>query len=101
MAGRWVAGIGQLVLAVGGFVMVVVWFLAVMTQYYGQISGGVPVRPVGWIGESGAGLFVVSWFWALVTSLSLLRQAKADDAAGTKPGPPPSTDLPGPPPKLS
>jgi len=101
MAGRWVAGVGQLVLAVAGFVMVVVWFFAVMIQYYGQVAGNVPARPVGWLGEIGAILFVASWFWALATSLSLLRQAKADEAAGVKSEPPRLTDLPGQPPKLS
>lgn len=84
MAGRWVAGIGQLALAVAGFVMLVVWFFEIMVQYYGQITGEVRVRPVGWIGEAGAILFVVSWFWALVTSLSLLRQAKTDDEAASR-----------------
>lgn len=101
MAGRWVAGIGQLAVAVAGFVMLVVWFFEVMIQYYGQVTGEVQVRPVGWIGATGAILFVASWFWALVTSVSLLRQAKADDP--TEPGPvaPGGTDLPGQPPKLS
>jgi hypothetical protein len=84
MAGRWAAGIGQLVLAVAGFVMVVVWFFEVMIQYYGQVTGDVQVRSVGWIGEAGAILFVVSWFWALATSMSLLRQAKTDDEPASR-----------------
>jgi len=88
MAGRWAAGIGQLAVAVAGFVMVVVWFFEVMNQYYGQIIGNVPVRSVGWIGEVGAILFVVSWFWALVTSVSLLRQSKADAGATPRSIPP-------------
>src|SRR5208283_1639333 len=65
MAGRWIAGLGQLALAVAGFVMVVVWFFAVMVQYYGQITGDVSTHPAGWIGETGAILFIASWFWAL------------------------------------
>ena len=101
MAGRWIAGIGQLALAVAGFVMVVVWFFEIMIQYYGQVAGDVQVRSVGWIGEIGAILFVASWFWALVTSLSLLRQAKADGQAEPKPIPPRMADLPGKPPKQS
>ena len=101
MAGRWVAGLGQLAVAVAGFVMVVVWFFKVMIQYYGQVTGEVQVRPVGWIGEVGAILFVASWFWALVTSVSLLRQAKAGGPAEPGPASPGGTDLPGQPPKLS
>jgi hypothetical protein len=102
MAGRWAAGIGQLAMAVAGFGMVVVWFFEIMIQFYGQITGDVQVRPVGWIGEVGAVLFVASWFWALVTSVSLLRQTKTDDPAGSGFAAPRETDLPpGQPPKLS
>jgi hypothetical protein len=101
MAGRWLAGIGQLVLAVAGFVMIVVWFFEVMIQYYGQITGNAPVRAVGWIGVAGGIVFVVSWCWALVTSLSLMRQARAVEAVAPQPAPPRPADSPGPPPKLS
>ena len=83
MAGRWIAGSGQLILAVAGFVLVVVWFFKVMIQYYGQISGDVPVHPVGWIGVTGGIMFVASWFWALVTSISLFVEARRNAAAGT------------------
>jgi hypothetical protein len=46
-------------------------------------------------------LFGASWLWSLVTSLSLLRQAKADGQVEPKPIPPRMADLPGQPPKLS
>jgi hypothetical protein len=101
MAGRWIAGLGQLALAVSGFVLVVVWFFAVMIQYYGQVTGDTVARPVGWIGEIGAILFGAAWLWALVTSISLLRQAKAAEAAAPGRIPPPLTDLPGGPQKPS
>ncbi len=81
MAGRWVAGSGQLALAVAGFVLVVVWFFKVMIQYYGEIGGDVQPHPVGWIGVTGGILFVVSWFWALVTSISLFFEARRNAAA--------------------
>lgn len=81
MAGRWIAGSGQLALAVAGFVMVVVWFFKVMIQYYGQITGDVQPHPVGWIGGTGGILFVASWFWALVTSISLFFEAQRNAAA--------------------
>ena len=75
MARRWLEGVGQTGLALAGFVMVCAWFFKELAQYYGQITGDVQPHPVGWIGEWGAILFVVSWFWALVTSFSLLREA--------------------------
>jgi 4a-hydroxytetrahydrobiopterin dehydratase len=80
MAGRRVAGAGQLVLAVAGFTLVAIWFVKQMTQFYGQISGSVPVQPVGWIGLLGGGIFALAWVWSLVTSLSLMRQAAAANA---------------------
>ena len=76
MARRWIAGSGQLALAVTGFVMVAVWFVEMMLQYYGQISGNMQPHPVGWIGETGGILFVASWFWALVTSIGLFFEAR-------------------------
>ena len=84
--------------------MITVWFFEEMIQYYGQISGDVQPHPVGWIGEWGAILFVVSWFWAAVTSFSLLREAsrnslKSLESLETERIPPPVLDLSGKPPK--
>ena len=81
MAGRWIAGSGQLALAVAGFIMVVVWFFKVMIQYYGEIGGDVQPHPVGWIGGMGGILFVASWFWSLVTSIGLFVEARRNAAA--------------------
>jgi 4a-hydroxytetrahydrobiopterin dehydratase len=74
-ARRWFAGAGQLLLSIAGFALVMVWFVKLLMQYYGQITGDVAVKPVGWIGLLGAALFALAWCWSLVTSFSLLRQA--------------------------
>ena len=84
MAGRWIAGSGQLALAVAGFVMVVVWFFKIMIQYLGQITGDVQPQPVGWIGLTGGILFVASWLWSWVTSVSLLFEARRNAVAGPR-----------------
>jgi hypothetical protein len=76
MGGRIASGIGQLALAVTGFGLVILWFVAEMRQFYGQIEGNVEVKPVGWIGLIGAGVFAAAWLWSLVTSISLLREAR-------------------------
>jgi hypothetical protein len=76
LAGRWVAGIGQLLLALVGFVMVVAWFGVLMLQLYRQINGDPQPKSVAWLGEAGAVTFIASWLWAWVTSLSLLRETK-------------------------
>lgn len=74
-AGRIVAGLGQLAASTAGFALVLFWFVQLMIQYYGQISGNVTVHPVGSYGLLGAGLFVLAWCWSLATSFSLLREA--------------------------
>jgi 4a-hydroxytetrahydrobiopterin dehydratase len=75
IAGRWIAGTGQLLLSLGGFVLIMGWFFKEMSQLYGQISGQVAVQPIGWILEAGAILFALAWGWSLVTSFSLFREA--------------------------
>jgi len=82
MAGRLIAGIGQLLLAVTGFAMVVAWFVTVVIQFYSLIGGGnTNPRSVAWLGLAGFGVFVLAWLWALVTSLSLLREASRNEVA--------------------
>lgn len=78
MAGRWVEGIGQMTLAVIGFGLVVAWFCLVMVQFYQQINSEGTAKSVAWLGEAGALVFAAAWLWALVTSLSLLHEAKAN-----------------------
>jgi 4a-hydroxytetrahydrobiopterin dehydratase len=74
MARRWVAGAGQLLLSVVGFILILVWFYRlVIVQFYGQMNGSVPVQPVGQIGLTGLILFAAAWLWTLATSVSLLR----------------------------
>jgi len=74
-AGRWVAGLGQLVLVLSGTAMGLIWFFKELSQYYGLMFGDEKPKAVGWIGEIGAVLFVISWAWAGVTSISLFRDA--------------------------
>ena len=75
MGKRWIAGCGQIILSSASCVLILVWFIKILIQYYGQICGDVKPHPVGWIGIIGLILFVVSWLWSGVTSFSLLREA--------------------------
>lgn len=76
LARRWLAGLGQLALAVAGFVLVLVWFIKIIVPYYGMMFSESPPPPVNWrIGVWGAALFALSWVWSLVTSLNLLHEA--------------------------
>lgn len=89
MAGRLAVGIGQLILALAGFGFIVVWFVALLRQYYGLITGDVPVMPITWLAKAGAGLFLTAWCWSLVTSVSLICEARRNAPAVFAAMPPP------------
>ncbi len=95
MAGRYVAGSGQLLLALAGFVLVTGWFVMNLISLYEQIEGNPQPQSYAWLGEWGALIFAAAWLWALVTSFSLLRQARALDAAALKNIPPRIGEVPG------
>jgi 4a-hydroxytetrahydrobiopterin dehydratase len=85
LCGRWIAGSGQLVLAVAGFALVAVWFVKEMIPYYGLIfSDEPPHLPSLKILGEGAILFVASWLWSAVTSVSLFREASATNLQSIK-----------------
>lgn len=82
MGRRFVAGGGQLLLAVAGFGLLSAWFVNVLRQFYGLINGDLEPELHPWLALSGIGLFAVAWLWALVTSFSLLREAKRNEREG-------------------
>jgi hypothetical protein len=78
IARRFISGAGQLLLALAGFGMTVVW----MVQFFWTVVQqrlGEPIThpPRGWLTTWGSILFGASWLWALVTSVGLWRQMKA------------------------
>lgn len=78
MCGRWIAGTGQLLLSVAGFIFVMVWFFKEMIPYYGLMFGDEPPHlPSLKMLVLGTGLFAVSWLWSAVTSFSLMREASS------------------------
>lgn len=85
MARRYVAGSGQLLLSVAGFGFVVAWFVTVMSRLYQQVEGEAPASSGGWLGAVGALLFAAAWLWSLVTSLSLMREARENEQSGATP----------------
>jgi hypothetical protein len=96
MAGRWIAGTGQLLLALAGLVFFVIWFVQTMIQAYNQIMDDATPHSVAGIGQIGALLFILAWLWALVTSISLVTRAKSEEPIA-----PPAVRPPAEPPKLS
>lgn len=75
---RWLAGAGQLILAVTGFTLTVVWCIREMIPYYGlMFSDRPPDLPGLKILAEGGIFFAAAWGWSAVTSFSLLREASA------------------------
>jgi hypothetical protein len=97
MAGKILSGLGQLLLALAGFALVLVWFGLTMKQYYNLMNSDAPPVSYARYFFAGAFVFAASWFWSLGTSLNLMRQAKT-------PEPPPPDSIPPritkPPPKM-
>jgi hypothetical protein len=101
MAGRWIAGTGQLLLALAGFAFVIKWCFETMVQAYNQIYGDVTPQSVADVGETGAVLFLMAWFWALVTSISLVTRSKSEEPPVSQTFSPPTANPPAEPPKLT
>jgi hypothetical protein len=107
IARRFLAGTGQLLLALAGFTLMLVWFVQMMIRYYGlMFSETQPRLPKLVLLEAGAILFALSWLWSLVTSISLLREAsrnslKSLENLETEHISPPVLDSSDKPPKLS
>jgi len=77
LAGRWLAGTGQLVLFLAGFTLFCLWTFQRIASYYRMAYDESP--PVLTHGSSqvvlGMGLCIAAWGWSLVTSISLWRAA--------------------------
>jgi 4a-hydroxytetrahydrobiopterin dehydratase len=79
-AGRWVAGIGQLIFVLGGSALMLIWLFKVLSDYYDLMFGDVKPQSVAWMGETGGVLMGISWVCACVTSISLFREASKASA---------------------
>jgi hypothetical protein len=101
MAGRWMAGIGQLLVFLTGCGMIIMYFFQLDLHAYGEATGKFEPEPSKRLGEIGLILFVGGWFWALVTSLSLVIRAKPEEPAIPQTDSSPTANLSAVPPKLT
>jgi len=86
IAGRWLEGAGQLLLAIVGCGLILIWFVQTMQAYYGQMFSENPThQPMAFTSlVLGLVIFAVSWFWSLVTSIVLVRTAGREDVDALK-----------------
>lgn len=85
LAGRWLAGVGQLLLALAGFGLILAWFARLMIRLYQQIeaNSSTDLPSIAWMGEAGAAVFAAAWLWALFTSSSILREGAGGQTSQT------------------
>ncbi|MGA2029943.1 MAG: hypothetical protein ABSG87_07700 [Verrucomicrobiota bacterium] len=79
-ARRVFAGVCQLLLALAGCFLVCAWVVGWSYRIYqAQLGESVSQDSVDWLWSWGLIFFGVSWLWSLVTSASLLWQARRED----------------------
>ena len=89
------AGTGQLLFAGTGFALLLGWMGQFFYRIYlQQLDQPVPSGSYGWLGKWGVIFFGAGWLWSLVTSLSLLRQAKMEAQANANGVPPRIGEMP-------
>ena len=94
-AGRIFAGISQLLTVFAGFFLCLAWmFEWIYRIFQAQQGETLSPRPAGWLWKWGVACFIVSYSWMLVSCVSLMRQAKADEDKGRQNLPPRLADLP-------
>jgi hypothetical protein len=100
-AGRIFAGVCQLVTAFAGFFLLSAWmFEWIYRIFQAELGETVSSAPADWLWKWGTAGFIVSYSWMLVTCVSLMRQAKANENKNAQKVPPRLADLPDKPPKL-
>jgi hypothetical protein len=101
-AGRIFAGVCQLVCVFGGFLLLCAWMIGwIYRIFQAEIGDAVLFNPPGWLWKWGIAGFAISYAWMLMTCVSLMRQARAEEKRNRQNVPPRLADLPGKPPKLS
>lgn len=93
MGGRIMAGIGQLLLALLGAGFVILWFVKLLQEEVNLADIETPASYAKW-GIAGACFFIASWLWSLLTSISMIREAKAEEPKNPPGAPPRITNVP-------
>jgi hypothetical protein len=93
MGRRFFAGAGQLILALAGFFLMLGWMFKLFYRVFQeQLGGPVPQNSSGWMLKWGLIVFGAGWLWSLVTSVSLLWEAKMDERKNLENVPPKLAD---------
>ena len=79
MCRRLISGLGQLLLALAGCVLIFIWMVEMIySTTMRQIGeGAASHEPPGWMWKYGLILFAAGWLWSLITSIAMWREAKS------------------------
>ena len=82
MGGRYISGLLQLLLALAGCGLILMWlwknFYSLAFQPLSGPDSTTTPGGYSWSGKWGLFCLVASWVWSGITSLALLRQAKRE-----------------------
>jgi hypothetical protein len=97
-AGRIFAGIGEMVITFAGLFLLGAWVFEWINRIVqSEIGDTLPPVPPSGLWEWGVVCCIVSWGWTIVTCVSLIREAKAQEELERQNVPPRLADLNQPP----
>jgi|HubBroStandDraft_5_1064220.scaffolds.fasta_scaffold635089_2 hypothetical protein len=98
-AGRKFAGFGEAFILVACLVLFGIWGFDYMNRIFQSEFGEDTLSPVppNWLWQWGIVCYIVSEVWTIVTSVGIVREARAHEAEVLRNTPPKLADLPKPP----
>ncbi len=66
--------------------MIIGWFVLLAMEVYNELINDAQPKSVAWLGLAGAATFATAWLWSLVTSRSILREARASETGPPQAG---------------
>ncbi len=84
-AGFRIRGVLQIIMSLAGMGITLAWFAWFFTEYYRtrELEEALQVRL--WVGCVGVGIFMLSWTWALATSLGIIMRVYSSDKKDVPP----------------
>ena len=97
-AGRKLAGVFEMLTVFAGLILIGIWIWQWIARIVAsELDDPIPPVPSAWYLRAGAICVCISWVWTVITSVSFLREAKAQEEKESQNTPPRLDDLTKPP----